>query len=127
VAGRIRRHYAREATVIYPPVDVDRFAVEGRGGEYYLVVAALVPYKRVDLAIQAFNRLRLPLKVVGRGPEEKRLRAMAGPSIEFLPECSDTDLVPHRTLVAVVRPQHHAVDDVERVRASTCLLMTLET
>jgi glycosyltransferase involved in cell wall biosynthesis len=85
VAGRIRRFYGREADVIYPPVDVDRFEVAtGPDAGYDLVVSALVPYKRVDLAVQAAVRLGRRLVVVGTGPEEGRLKAMAGPTVEFL-------------------------------------------
>jgi glycosyltransferase involved in cell wall biosynthesis len=84
VADRIRRAYGREADVIYPPVDVSRFRVEEGPGEFYLVVSALTPYKRVDLAVEACNRLGRRLLVVGSGPEEPRLRALAGPTVELL-------------------------------------------
>ena len=84
IADRIRRAYGRDADVIYPPVDVARFSLRERPEEFYLVVSALSPYKRVDLAIAAANRLRRRLLVVGSGPEERRLRAMAGPTVEFL-------------------------------------------
>jgi glycosyltransferase involved in cell wall biosynthesis len=69
---------------MYPPVDVQRFEIGEGGGDYYLVVGALVPYKRVDLAVAAATRLRRPLVVVGTGPEEARLRALAGPTVTFL-------------------------------------------
>jgi glycosyltransferase involved in cell wall biosynthesis len=84
VADRIRRAYGREADVIYPPVDVARFRVDEGPGEFYLVVSALTPYKRVDLAVEACNRLGRRLLVVGSGPEERRLRALAGPTVELL-------------------------------------------
>ncbi len=78
VAERVRRIYGREATVLPPPVDVERFTQAPREpGEGYLVVSALVPYKRVDHAIRACARLGRKLTVVGRGPEEARLRALA--------------------------------------------------
>jgi len=83
VADRIRRAYGREADVIHPPVDVTRFRVEESPGEFYLVVSALTPYKRVDLAVEAANRLGRRLVVVGSGPEEARLRALAGPTVEL--------------------------------------------
>ncbi len=91
VADRIRRAYGREADVIYPPVDVSRFRLEESPGEFYLVVSALTPYKRVDLAVEAANRLRARLVVVGTGPEEKRLRQLAGPTVEFLGWRSDAE------------------------------------
>jgi glycosyltransferase involved in cell wall biosynthesis len=85
VRDRIRRCYGREATVIYPPVDVQRFEIaDDDGDDFYLVVSALVPYKRIDLAVLAANTLGRRLLVVGTGPEERRLRALAGPSVEFL-------------------------------------------
>lgn len=83
VAERIRKYYRREATVVHPPVDADYFDVEGHDGGYYLVVSALVPYKGVDLAVEAANRLEVPLKVVGEGPLWKRLRALAGETVEL--------------------------------------------
>jgi glycosyltransferase involved in cell wall biosynthesis len=84
VADRIGRTYGRDADVIYPPVDVSRFRIEDAPGEFYLVVSALTPYKRVDLAVEACNRLGRRLVVVGTGPEERRLRALAGPTVELL-------------------------------------------
>ena len=84
IADRIRRAYDRPADVIYPPVDVQRFEIAEMADEYYLVVGALVSYKRVDLAVGAANRLGRRLVVVGTGPEESRLRALAGPTVSFL-------------------------------------------
>jgi glycosyltransferase involved in cell wall biosynthesis len=84
IADRIRRVYGREADVIHPPVDVARFRVAPATDDYYLVVSALVPYKRVDLAVAAAGRLGRRLLVVGTGPEEARLRALAGPGVSFL-------------------------------------------
>jgi len=92
VADRIRRAYGRDADVIYPPVDVSRFRLEEAPGSFYLVVSALTPYKRVDLAVAACARLGRPLVVVGSGPEEKRLRALAGPTVEFRGGRSDTEI-----------------------------------
>ncbi|OGS68215.1 MAG: hypothetical protein A3J79_00405 [Elusimicrobia bacterium RIFOXYB2_FULL_62_6] len=91
VRRRIERAYGREATVIYPPVDTDFFTpAEGTARPsgakpYYLSAGALVPYKRVDLAIEACRRQNVPLKIVGIGTEENRLREMAqGAPVEFL-------------------------------------------
>jgi len=84
IADRIRRVYGRNADVIHPPVDVARFRPASTVDDFYLVVSALVPYKRVDLAIAAAGRLGRRLLVVGTGPEERRLRAQAGPGVEFL-------------------------------------------
>ncbi len=84
VADRIRRTYGRDADVIYPPVDVSRFRMDEAPGDFYLVVSALTPYKRVDLAVEACNRLGRRLVVVGSGSEARRLRALAGPTVELL-------------------------------------------
>jgi len=84
VAGRIRRHYGREAEVIYPPVETARFHIANRSDDYFLVAGAFAPYKRIDLAIEACNRLGRRLVIVGEGQEGRRLRRMAGPTIEFL-------------------------------------------
>ncbi len=83
VAERIRRIYHRDAAVIHPPVDTARFAVSTANDGSYLVVSALVPYKRVDIAIEAANRGAFPLRVIGDGPERPRLEKMAGPTVRF--------------------------------------------
>ncbi|MBI4708382.1 MAG: glycosyltransferase [Candidatus Omnitrophica bacterium] len=83
IKNRIMQFYGREASVIYPPVDVSRLNVSDKDENFYLVVSALVPYKRVDIAINAFNRLAKPLKVVGTGNSEKELRGIAKENIEF--------------------------------------------
>jgi glycosyltransferase involved in cell wall biosynthesis len=93
VRARIRRCYGREAMVIHPPVDVQRFELtDGHQGDYYLVVSALVPYKRVDLAVLAAGRLGRRLLVAGSGPEAARLSALAGPTVEFLGWRSDAEI-----------------------------------
>jgi glycosyltransferase involved in cell wall biosynthesis len=84
VASRVAKYYRREATVIYPPVDTTLFTPGEDTGDYYLMVTALVPYKGVELAIQAFNALRRPLKIIGRGPLAGKLTAMAGARVELL-------------------------------------------
>ncbi len=84
VAGRIRRHYRRKARVIHPPVEVQRFSPSPEVEDYYLVVSALVPYKRVELAVRACRRLKRRLLVVGKGPELERLRGLGGGGVEFL-------------------------------------------
>jgi glycosyltransferase involved in cell wall biosynthesis len=85
VAGRIARYYNRQASVLYPPVDVDFFTPAPQtSAPYFLVVSALVPYKRIDVAIGAAARAGVPLKIVGTGPDRDRLARMAGPGIELL-------------------------------------------
>ena len=84
VADRIKRHYGRRAAVIHPPVDTARFKPSSEVEDYYLVISALVPYKRIDLAVRACTAGNKRLKVVGTGPETASLKAMAGPTVEFL-------------------------------------------
>jgi glycosyltransferase involved in cell wall biosynthesis len=81
-AERIRRYLGREATVLHPPVEIERFA-PGAAGERYVVLAELMAHKRIDVAVEAFSRLGLSLTVVGDGPEGRRLRRMAGPTVRF--------------------------------------------
>jgi glycosyltransferase involved in cell wall biosynthesis len=84
VAQRIQKHYRREATVIYPPVDTDYFLPQNNDGHFFLMVSRLTSYKRADLAVEAFNDLGLSLKIIGSGPEFKRLRQRANSNIELL-------------------------------------------
>ena len=99
VARRIRKFYRRPSDVLHPPVETHRFAVApSPRGDYFLVVSRFVGYKRIDLAVEACSRLGLPLKIVGAGPDEARLRALAGPTVEFLgrlPDAEVTDLYAH--------------------------------
>ena len=95
VQDRIRRFYGRESEVVYPPVDTARWT-PGPGSEpagFDLVVSALVPYKRIDMAVTAYTKTGFPLKIVGTGTESARLRAMAGPNIEWLGWQSDDVLL----------------------------------
>ena len=91
VAERIEKHYGRKSHVVYPPVDVERFKV-GNDEGYYLVVSAFAPYKRIDLAVDAFNRLGLPLKIAGSGQDYKEIKRMCKPNVELLGWVSDEDV-----------------------------------
>lgn len=85
VAERIAKYYRRESDVVYPPVDLRHFAAVQRPlGDYFLTGGRLVPYKRFDLVVSAFNRLGIPLKVFGEGPTLAALRRLAKPNVEFL-------------------------------------------
>ncbi len=95
VQQRIRRYFEREATIIHPPVDTERFQLVSQQEDYFLIVSSLNPYKRVDLAVEAFNHLELPLVVIGQGPEYERLKQLAGPTVEVLGWCDDEE-VSHR-------------------------------
>jgi len=92
VRKRIQRIYKRDATVIYPPVEVEKFFLSEKDNGYFLIVSALVPYKRVDLAVEAFNKNGERLIIIGHGVEEKKLKAMAKKNIEFMKWVSDDEL-----------------------------------
>lgn len=116
VRRRIRKYYGRAAKVIYPPVDLERFKQGAKSGpessppikvqdNYFLIVSRLVPYKRVDLAVRAFNKLGIPLKIIGTGGEAEKLKKTAGPNIEFLGALTDREVLGYyRSCQAVVFP-----------------------
>jgi glycosyltransferase involved in cell wall biosynthesis len=106
VAGRIARYYNRRAEVVHPPVDTGFFSPGGGAPEpYFLVVSALVPYKRIDIAIDAASAIDVPLKIVGTGPDRDRLQSIAGPTVEFAGQVSDDALrAAYRQAQAVVLP-----------------------
>jgi glycosyltransferase involved in cell wall biosynthesis len=91
VKRRISKTYRRDSTVVHPPVAVERFEC-GPADDYFLIVSELVPYKRVDLAVRAFSKSGRKLRIVGDGPEFRRLRAMAQKNVEFCGRVSDDEL-----------------------------------
>jgi glycosyltransferase involved in cell wall biosynthesis len=93
VARRIWKTYRREATVIYPPVATDRFQPRYQRDDFYLILSRFVPYKRVDLVVEAFAHLGLPLVVIGDGAERDRIRSLATTNIQLLPPQSDAVVV----------------------------------
>ena len=94
VAGRIARNYGRESTVLYPPVDVEAFTPGGARGEHFVTAGRLVPYKRVDVMVEAFRaRPDLELRVIGDGPESARLRALAPANVRYLGRVSESALL----------------------------------
>jgi glycosyltransferase involved in cell wall biosynthesis len=94
IRNRIEHSYGRKAPVIHPPVDTRRFVprIDGSHDEYFLIVSRLIPYKRIDLAVQAFTELGLPLWVGGEGRDRASLEALAGPNVRFLGYVPDEDL-----------------------------------
>ena len=107
VRERIRKYYGRESELVYPPLTISnaKYPISNIQSKkkttspypldprpYFLVVSRFVPYKRIDIAIEACNRLKLPLKIIGSGREEKHLRAIAGPTIEFIGKVTDEQL-----------------------------------
>ena len=121
VQGRIRKYYNKDSEIVYPPVEIDdrrwsmedsNLKIEDRSSinrptstikklsstfhhpsSYFLIVSRLIPYKKIDLAVEAFNKLKLPLKIIGIGSQMRRLRAMAKSNIEFLGSLTDKELV----------------------------------
>lgn len=91
-ADRIRKYYRRDSTIIYPPVRVNSIRPSGSRGDFFLLVSRLMPYKRVDIAVAAFNALGLRLKIVGVGPEMAHLKRIVKPNIELLGGVSDSEL-----------------------------------
>jgi len=87
---RVARYFGREATVLHPPVDVERFT-PATPGDAYVVLSELMAHKRIEVAVRAFNQLGLPLLVVGNGPDARRLHRMAGPTVSFTGRVSDTE------------------------------------
>lgn len=93
VQDRIKKYYSRKSNVIFPPVETSGFEILSQNdiGDYYLIVSRLRPYKRVDIAVEAFNALELPLKVIGTGEEYKKLRKLGNKNIEFLGYVGDAE------------------------------------
>ncbi len=89
VQDRIKKYYGLSSGIIYPPLMMRMNKYKPKSGKYFLVVSRLVPYKRVDLAIRAANKLKLPLKIIGTGRESDSLKKIAGPTVEFLGYVSD--------------------------------------
>jgi glycosyltransferase involved in cell wall biosynthesis len=85
---RIERYFSRDSTVIYPPVEIERFA-PGPVADYHLVLSELIAHKRIEVVVRAFSRLGLPLVVAGDGPDARRLQRLAGPSVRFAGRVSD--------------------------------------
>lgn len=107
VAARVRKFYRRKARVVYPGIDLKKFTPGGgERGDFFLWVGRLVEYKRVDLLIRVFNRLKKRLLIIGRGREERRLKRMAGDNIRFLGWVKEEQLVDYyRRCQALVCPQ----------------------
>ncbi|MGE4320075.1 MAG: glycosyltransferase [Acholeplasmataceae bacterium] len=92
IKNRVYKHYRRDSEVIYPPVRVEMFRPSTKK-DYFLVLSRLVKYKRIDIAIEAFNALNLPLLIIGTGPEEKKLRKMAKNNVHFLGSLKDDEIL----------------------------------
>jgi glycosyltransferase involved in cell wall biosynthesis len=97
IQAMIQKYYKRDSVVVFPPVEVNRFKIKGKPPLRHGFIAAgrQTPYKRIDLAIEACNELKVPLIVIGSGPEHKRLRKLANRNVTFLTGVNDADIVQH--------------------------------
>lgn len=112
---RIARYWNRDAEVISPPVDTGRFA-PGEPGERFVVLSELMPHKRIDVAVRAFTDLGLPLVVIGKGPDRRRLERLAGPTVEFaghLPDREVERLLPTARALVVTATEEFGIAAVE--------------
>src|SRR3989344_1038359 len=106
VSDRIKKYYRRDSVIIHPPIDTRQFEIAPHVGKYFLTGGRLVVYKRFDLAVSAFNRLGVPLKIFGEGPEEKKLKGLAKPNIEFLGKVKTEQLAElYGQAIAFIHPQ----------------------
>ena len=108
VQRRIKKYYHRESIVLYPPIDTEKFypTEKNQNGDYFLIVSRLVSYKKIDLAVKAFNKLCLPLKIVGTGNQMFKLKTSAASNIEFLGELTDQELLSYyQDCRALIFPQ----------------------
>jgi glycosyltransferase involved in cell wall biosynthesis len=113
--ARIRAYFGREAAVVHPPVDTSRFS-PGSVGDYYVTVSELMPHKQLDVAIEAFNSLSLPLVIVGDGPAARRLRRLAGPTIHFtgrLPDSAVAEVLQGARALVVTAVEEFGIVAVE--------------
>jgi glycosyltransferase involved in cell wall biosynthesis len=125
---RIERYYGRQSTVVHPAVETSRFA-PGPVGDYYLVVSELMFHKRIEIAIKAFNHLRLPLVVAGDGPETRRLRRMAGPTIRFegrVPDARVVELMRGAKALVVTATEEFGIAAVEAQAAGRPVIALAE-
>ena len=121
----IKKYYKRDSTVIFPPVDIERFKQRGsqepRHG--FVVAGRQTPYKRIDLAVKATTNLKLPLVVIGNGPDHKKLEKMAGRNVTFLTSVSDEDMPKHfQSSLALIFPtdtEDFGITPIEAMAAGT--------
>jgi glycosyltransferase involved in cell wall biosynthesis len=118
-AARVRRYFGRESTVLHPPVELGRFS-PAPVREHYMVLAELMAHKRIDVAVRAFNALGRPLLVVGDGPELRRLKRLAGPTVAFTGRVSDervAELLARARALVVTATEEFGIAAVEALAA----------
>ena len=120
VAQRINKYYQKSATIIFPPVDTGKFIPGNKRQDYYLIVSRLVKYKHIELAINACNKLKRSLKIVGDGPQKKYLQKLSGATIEFAGNLTDENLVKcFQECRALIFPQNEDFG-ISQVEALAC-------
>ncbi|MBL7022086.1 glycosyltransferase [Patescibacteria group bacterium] len=106
ISRQIKKYYNRESVIIYPPVEVDNYSISSEIKDYYVLVSRLRPYKKVDIAVRAFNELGLPLIIIGSGDELKRLKKIAKANITFLGEVDEETKIKYvQEAKAFIHPQ----------------------
>src|SRR3954447_719467 len=130
-ARRVSRYFTRDATVLSPPVEVERFEFGPTHpvGEEYVVLSELMPHKRIAVAIEAFNRLGRPLVIVGSGPDERRLRRLAGPNVRFEGRVSDAraaELLARSRALVVTATEEFGIAAVEAQAAGRPVIALAE-
>ncbi len=116
----IRRCYGRESEILYCPIDTDRFRPAAKREKHFLIVSRLEKWKRVDYAVEAFRRLDYPLRIVGTGPEEEALRAIAGPRTEFVGTVTDSELAEEYSRARAVIFTPYIEGGMTPVEANAC-------
>ncbi len=125
IQNQIKKYYRRDSTVVFPPVDIDRFKIQGKPETRhgYVVIGRQTPYKRIDLAVAACTELKLPLVVIGNGPEHRKLEKMAGRNVTFLTNTPDESVAQHlQTALALLFPtnvEDFGVTAIEAMAAGT--------
>lgn len=120
VKKRLKKYYQVDADVIYPPVDVSRFSFNQPSEDYFIIISALTPFKKIDLAIEAFNRIKKPLMIIGDGHERKHLQALAGPTVKFLGRLDDDGVKHYLERAAALVFSHEEDFGITPVEAMAC-------
>lgn len=107
IADRIKNYYNRDSSaIIHPPTDTENYYTSKQIGNYYLIISRLKPYKKVDLAVKAFSKMNIPLKVIGIGEEMEKLKKLAKPNVEFLGHISEQEKRKYLSeCIALIHPQ----------------------
>ncbi|MBA4337104.1 glycosyltransferase family 4 protein [bacterium] len=125
VRNRIMKYYRKDAEIIYPPVDVNRFKPQKKKENFFLIVSTITPYKKIDLAVQLFNKLGKELVIIGDGPQKPYLQSIAGPNISFLGFKSDRETAQYyQNARAFIFPgeEDFGITPVEAMAAGTPVL-----